>query len=113
MSAAITIFEGVSEGTAPRPYVDVHRIFAHRELIELAKRALAEQGPLDTRQIVQYVMAAKGLETGDKVLAKAIAYKIIHSLRQQERRGKLANAGKRGNVRLWTLPTTERSGMFL
>ena len=30
VSAAITIFEGVSEGTAPRPYVDVHRIFAHR-----------------------------------------------------------------------------------
>ena len=51
-------------------------------------------------------MKAKGLETGDKVLAKAIAYKIIHSLRQQERRGKLADAGKRGNVRVWGLPGT-------
>ena len=79
------------------------RIFAHRELIDLAKRALAEQGPLDTRQIAAYIMKAKGLETGDKVLAKAIAYKIIHSLRQQERRGKLADAGKRGNVRVWAL----------
>ena len=104
VSAAITIFEGVSEGTAPRPYVDVHRIFAHRELMTLARQALTEQGPLDTRQIAAYIMDAKGLETGDKVLAKAIAYKIIHSLRQQERRGKLADAGKRANVRVWGLP---------
>jgi hypothetical protein len=103
VSAAITIFEGVSEGTAPRPYVDVHRIFAHRELIDLAKRALAEQGPLDTRQIARYIMTAKGLETGDKVMAKAIAYKIVHSLRQQCRRGNLADGGKKGNVRVWAL----------
>ena len=105
VSAAITIFEGTGEGTAPRPYVDVHRVFAHRELIDLAKRALTEHGPLDTREIARHVMAAKGLETGDKVLAKAIAYKIIHSLRQQVRRGKLTDAGKRANVRVWALPS--------
>src|SRR5665213_297454 len=104
VSAAITIFEGADEGTAPRPYVDVHRLFRHRELIDLAKAALAEKGPLDTREIAQAIMTAKGLDPGDKVLAKAIAFKILHSLRQQVRRGKLADAGKRRNVRVWGLP---------
>jgi hypothetical protein len=103
VSAAISIFEGTGEGTAHRPYVDVHRIFAHRELIDLAKRALTEQGPMDTRQIARYILNAKGLDAGDKVLAKAVAYKIVHSLRQQHRRGKIADAGKRGNVRIWAL----------
>jgi hypothetical protein len=32
-------------------------------------------------------MAAKGLDTGDKVLARAIAGRLIHALRQQCRRG--------------------------
>ena len=32
-------------------------------------------------------MAAKGLDIGDKVLAKAIAGRLIHALRQQWRRG--------------------------
>jgi hypothetical protein len=109
VSAAIAIFEGTGEGTSPRPYVDVHRIFAHRELIDLAKRALAEQGPMDTRQIARYIMAAKGLETGDKVMAKAVAYKIVHSLRQQCRRGLIVDAGKSKNVRVWALNNAPQS----
>jgi hypothetical protein len=104
VSAAITIFEGASEGTAPRPYVDVHRLFAHREMMGLARTALEAHGPLDTRQIVQHVLAAKGLDGGDKVLAKAIAFRMIHALRQQVRRGTLADVGKRANVRVWALP---------
>jgi hypothetical protein len=38
VSAAITISEGASEGTAPRPYGNVHLIFAPREPTDLAKR---------------------------------------------------------------------------
>ncbi len=48
-------------------------------------------------------LKAKSLDSGDKILAKAVAFKIAHSLRQQVRRGKIANAGKRGNVRMWGL----------
>jgi hypothetical protein len=39
---------------------------------------------------------AKVLDAGDQVPAKAVTYKIIHSLRQQCPRGKIADAGKRG-----------------
>ena len=65
---------------------------------------IAAHGPMDTRQIAQHTMAANGLETGDKVLAKAIIYLIIHALQQQCRRGTLVEPGKHKNVRVWALP---------
>jgi hypothetical protein len=35
-------------------------------------------------------MRVKGLDTGDKVLAKAISYRLIHMLRGQNRPGYIA-----------------------
>jgi hypothetical protein len=49
----------------------------------LAKAALEKHGLLDTRELVIHIMAAKGLDTGDRVMAKAIAFRMIHALRQQ------------------------------
>jgi hypothetical protein len=43
VSAGIATFQGVSEGTPLPPYVDVHRVFAHCELMDLAKRPFAER----------------------------------------------------------------------
>jgi hypothetical protein len=39
-------------------------------------------------------MQAKGLDTGDKVLAHAMALRPIHALRQQLRRGSLTSEAK-------------------
>lgn len=105
LNAAITIFEGAGEGANPRPYVDLHRLFAWREMITLAFKALEAQGPLDTRELTQAVMKAKGLDGGDKVLAKAIAYRMIQALRMQQKRAKLATLGKRRGVSVWALPS--------
>jgi hypothetical protein len=85
VSAAIAIFEGNGEGLSPRPYVDTDRLFARGEPIALAKAALSSNGPMDTLELVIHIMAAKGLDTGGKVLAKAIAFRMIHALRQQWR----------------------------
>lgn len=49
-------------------------------------------------------MEAKGLDTGDKVLAKAVAAQLIHSLRMQAHRGKIIRAGKKGTALIWKLP---------
>jgi hypothetical protein len=49
-------------------------------------------------------MAQKGLDTGDKVLAKAVAAQLIHSLRMQANRGKILRIGKKGTALLWRLP---------
>jgi hypothetical protein len=102
VTAAIAIFEG--SGDTPKPYVDVYRLFAHRELIGLCIETLTAKGPMDTRELTLAVMKRKRLDTGDKVLAKAIAYRMIHALRMQCHRGKIADAGKRRNVRIWAMP---------
>ena len=38
----------------------------------LAKEALLANGPMDTRQIVRHILAAKGMATGDKDLARLL-----------------------------------------
>ncbi len=53
-------------------------------------------------------MAAKGLDTGDKVLAHAMAQRMIHALRQQWRRGQLIeDGGTLKASRVWALKSRE------
>jgi hypothetical protein len=58
--------------------------------------ALAREGPLDTREITQWVMAAKGLNDGDEVLARSIALRIVRTSRIK--RTKLDGNEKRKGV---------------
>jgi len=75
------------------PYVDTHRLFPRGELMQLCKDALAG-GPKTTKELALHVMKAKGLDSGDKVLAHAMASRMIHALRQQWRRGLIQGEGK-------------------
>ena len=84
----------------------MHRLFKHRELGGLCAQALHKNDPQDTRELALFAMQAKGLDTGDTVLVKAIAGRVIHALRMQHKRGKIANGGKRNGLRLWALPLT-------
>ena len=59
---------------------------------------------MDTRELVRHILTAKGMSAGDRVLTKAVAYRLIHALRQQVRRDKLTDAGRRRGVRVWALP---------
>ena len=86
-------------------YVDTHRLMKRGEPIDLCKEALAS-GPKSTRELALYVMQAKGLDTGDKVLAKAVAAQLIHSLRMQALRGRIVRDGKKGAAQVWALPPT-------
>ena len=67
VNACIAIFEACDEPSAARAYVDLHRLFARGEMVRLCKDALAS-GSKTTRELAQIVIAAKGLDTGDKVL---------------------------------------------
>jgi hypothetical protein len=86
VNACIAIFEACDEPSGTRAYVDLHRLLARGEMMRLCKEALAS-GPKTTKELALIVMAAKGLDTGDKVLARAMATRMIHALRQQWRRG--------------------------
>src|SRR5271154_3713257 len=93
VTACIAIFEASGDGEELSSYVDTHRLFARGEMIALCKQALAG-GAKTTKELALHVMAAKGLDTGDRVLAHAMAQRMIHALRQQERRGGLVDGGK-------------------
>src|SRR5271165_5996136 len=102
VTACIAIFEASGEGEELSSYVDTHRMFARGEMIRLCKEVLAS-GPRTTKELALHVMAAKGLDTGDKVLAHAMAQRMIRALRQQWRRGQLKDGGRVRGARVWAI----------
>jgi hypothetical protein len=104
VNAAITIFEASGERLNLPPYVDVHRLLARGEAMTICKQALAK-GPMNTRQLALYIMEAKGMDTTDRVLAKSVASRLIHALRQQWRRGKIERHAIERGVCIWGLPS--------
>jgi len=93
VNACIALLEASGEPGAVLPCFDTHRMFACGELMKLCKEALAS-GPKSTKEITLHVMAAKGLDIGDKALAPAMATRLIHALWRQWRRGLLSGDGK-------------------
>jgi hypothetical protein len=59
-----------------------------------------------------HILAAKGLDGSDRVLAKSVAERLIHALRMQAKPGKIAIAGKDkvAIVRTPQLPPGSRLG---
>jgi len=79
VTTCIAIFEASGDGEELSSYVDTQRLFARGEMIALCKDALAS-GSKTTKELALHVMAAKGLDTGDRVLAHAIGHRMIHAL---------------------------------
>jgi hypothetical protein len=103
ITAAIRIFEASGDPKEMGRYVDTHRMFKRGEPITACREALVS-GPKSTRELALHVMQAKGLDTGDKVLAKAVAAQLIHALRMQSQRGRIVRDGKKGTALVWRLP---------
>jgi len=114
INAAIRIFEIGEDGPAGgdaqhvAPYVDIYRMFKRGEMVAICKAALAK-GPMNTRQLSAVLLNAKGLDASDKVLAKAISYRLIHALRIQARSGKILGVGREKAARIWQLPLPNQS----
>ncbi len=103
VSACIKIFEASGDVETMPKYIDVYRLFKRGEPMAVCKEALAS-GPKSTRELALAVMESKGLDTGDKVLAKAVAAQLIHQLRMQSSRGRIIRDGKKGTALIWRLP---------
>ena len=58
---------------------------------------------MNTREIAAYVINAKGLDAGDKVLAKAVAKRLIHALRLLAHSGAITGMGNYKAARIWRL----------
>ena len=69
----------------------------------LVAQTVAHFGRLDCLVNNAFSFIAKGLDAGDKELAKSIALRIVQNLNQQDRRGTVRKDGKRGGVCVWRL----------
>ena len=104
INAAISIFEASGDPKGFPAYVDIHHLFKRGEQVRLCLSAIAENGQLTTRQLALYIMKAKGLDQGDKVLAKSIGNRIIHALGMLRRQQRLVAKGRVKAAMLWDLP---------
>jgi hypothetical protein len=105
--ATLRLFEASGEPADFPAYVDLNRVFRRGETTTLCIAALEAEGPLDTRQLTQRVMKAKGLDSSDKVLSHAIALRVVQTLRMRAKRGKIDGSGRRRGVCIWQLPAVE------
>ncbi|ODA67520.1 hypothetical protein A7A08_01554 [Methyloligella halotolerans] len=104
VNATLRMFEA-PEGRSQYPvYMDTLRLFKRGEIVRICKAALADEGPLDTRELALRVMRAKGLDEGDTVLRTSITYRIVQSMRLQWKRGQVKSPEKRSGVRVWCVP---------
>src|SRR5277367_3232588 len=76
-------------------------LFVRGELVMICNAALAERGLMNTRALVTHILEAKGLDGGDRVLAKSVAERLIHALRMQAKRCKIEIAGKERGAIVW------------
>ena len=81
------------EGRALRPYESN----APRSAVRV------KDGPKSTRELADYIVAAKGFPGADRHLKTSIAYRIVQALRMQEKRGRTIRDGKAGNALVWKL----------
>src|ERR1700733_1057999 len=109
VNAVISIFEAAGDRDTTTTYTDIHRLFQRGELVTICKAALAEHGPMNTRALVTHILAAKGLDGGDRVLAKSVAERLIHALRMQAKRGKITTMGKERGAIVWKARTSSVS----
>lgn len=101
VAASLRLFELTGDPSEFPPYIDLNRLLRRGETTRLCLDALRKEGPLDTRELTQRVMRAKGLNSTDKVLGQAIALRIVQTLRLK--RAKLDGAERRKGVTVWRL----------
>ena len=102
VNATLAIFAGAGAPGDHKVYVDIDRVFRYGEIALLGLAALTE-GQLSTPDITKRIMVTKGLDVGDRVLAKQIGMSVVHSFRGLHRRGKVRLAEKRRNICVWKL----------
>lgn len=104
VNATLRLFEATGAPSDFPPYLDLTRVFRRGETTTLCLAALKAEGPLDTRELTHRIMVAKGMDTEDKVLAKAVALRVVQTLRMKSRRhGEIDGTFRRKGVCLWRL----------
>jgi hypothetical protein len=101
VNATLCMFESPDERTEFPVYMDTLRLFKRGEIVTICKKALAEEGPLDTRELALRVIRARGLDEGDSVLRTSITLRIVQAMRLQWKRGRIGSLEKRRGICVW------------
>ncbi|WP_131196834.1 hypothetical protein [Lichenihabitans psoromatis] len=99
--ATLAMFETSGDDRHMASYIDTHRLFARGDMARFVQAELARGEALDTRELSRRLAMSKGLDGGDKVLCRAISYRLVRVLLLQERQGKISTPGKVKGVRVW------------
>jgi hypothetical protein len=103
VEACVRLFAASDKPSDIARYIDTYRLFKRGEPWAICAAALAS-GPKDTKELAIALLKAKGMDTGDAVLAKGLTNRLIHTLRMQQERGRVQRDGKRRGVIVWKLP---------
>ena len=103
VNATLRLFAATGEPAEFPPYIDLNRVFRRGETTKFCLATLAVEGPLDTRQLTQRLMKAKGLDVADKVLSATIALRVVQTLRVRAKRGQIDGTDRRKGVCVWRL----------
>jgi len=104
VNATLRLFEVAGKPSDFPPYVDLNRVFRRGETTAICKAAIAAEGALDTRQLTERVMKAKGMDTADRVLWNTIALRVVQTMRCHAMKGRMDNSLRRKGVIVWQLP---------
>jgi hypothetical protein len=102
--ASLRLFELTGDPSEFPAYIDLNRFLRRGETTKICMAAIKAEGALDTRELTKRVMAAKGLNPDDKVMARAIALRVVQTLRMKARRGGVLDGSeRRKGVSVWRL----------
>lgn len=104
IEATLRMFElGDDFRISPSP-MSLSRFFRYREISTLCLKALeAAPDGLDTRELALVVIHAKGMDETDALMRRAVARHVAFAVKGQQKRGRIANLGKRRRVCVWRL----------
>lgn len=102
ITAALAIFDAGDQPGSQRPYVGFHRMFRYGELAAMCRAALVG-GPLSTPDLAKRVMAAKGLDTADRVMARSVGFSVLQSMRGMGRRRMVVKLPRSRGRCVWAL----------
>ncbi|NMA97056.1 MAG: hypothetical protein GX970_02930 [Phyllobacteriaceae bacterium] len=108
--ATIHMFEAPQNGSQFPLHYNMAQLFKRREIVGYCTEAL-QAGPLDTRQLSDWIIDKKQFPNPDRHLKTSIAFRVVQALRLQEKRGgRIQRIGKVSNVVVWNLadPTGQR-----
>jgi hypothetical protein len=102
ITAALAIFDQGDKPGSQRPYTSLCRAFRYGEIAALCRASLA-RGPLSTPDIARRVMAEKGLDAADRVLARSVGFSVLQSMRGMARRRMVKKLARSRGRCVWAL----------